>query len=297
VDRASTASPSTSKAAGDEIARLAAALAAVRDRIAADLAAQSAPLPPPTQAEQRQEDFLVTVGEELRTPLEEIGELAALLVAGGRLEAAQAEDVALIIAGSGELLGLVEMVLAPREVEGPLRVQGVDLAALARDVIKAQRPIATEKRLALMVEGEDEVLARGDVRRLRQVLTNLVSNALKFTKEGRVTVSVRRDGAEAELIVRDDGVGIAEGDLSRLFHAYAQVGGNRTRARGTGLGLLICKQIVEAHDGKITVESAVGRGSVFRVRLPAWTQPFAPPVSPPSASGSVAAESTATEGG
>jgi signal transduction histidine kinase len=125
------------------------------------------------------------------------------------------------------------------------------------------------KRVELHVQiAKPSPRARADERRLRQVVTNLVSNAVKFTEKGSIAIASRSDGMEVVVEVRDTGPGIPAAQLGRLFSEFVQLGSLKQRARGTGLGLAICKRLVEAHGGKVAVESEPGRGSTFRVHLP-----------------------------
>jgi signal transduction histidine kinase len=100
------------------------------------------------------------------------------------------------------------------------------------------------------------------------VITNIVSNAVKFTDRGSITISLERHGPAVEIGVRDTGPGISPEALPRLFTEFVQLGALKERARGTGLGLAICKRLVEAHGGRVTAETELGAGSLFRVSLP-----------------------------
>lgn len=123
----------------------------------------------------------------------------------------------------------------------------------------------------------NEVWVRCDALRLEQVLGNLLSNALKFSPDGgQVRVQLRRDNDEAVVSVEDSGVGISEEDQGRLFEPYRRVGPNRDTIPGIGLGLFVVHQLVQAHGGRIEVESAPGRGTTFSVRLPSAGEPAAP---------------------
>jgi signal transduction histidine kinase len=112
-------------------------------------------------------------------------------------------------------------------------------------------------------------LGRGDERRLTQVLLNLVGNAIKFTDRGSVEIAARAEGGRFQVAVRDTGPGVAEADQARIFEEFQQVDATSTRKKGgTGLGLAIAKRIVEMHGGALTVESALGAGSTFRMTVP-----------------------------
>ena len=181
------------------------------------------------------------------------------------------------------LMGLVSDIvdlssLISAELE--LDEEPVDLAALAEEVVSAARGQAQrekrsragelEVRLEREGEGEPGPFVRGDRRRLWQVLTNLVSNGVKFTERGAVVVRVGRDERGlAVLRVEDTGVGISELDQSSVFETFRQLGGRARSKRGSGLGLAISRRLVEMHGGSIGVSSKIGRGTVFTVRLPA----------------------------
>jgi signal transduction histidine kinase len=141
---------------------------------------------------------------------------------------------------------------------------------LALGVISATEALAAEKQLALEVDvPADLPHGRGDERRLTQVLTNLVGNAIKFTDAG--SVSIRASVADSSFLVAvsDTGVGIAPEDRERIFEEFQQVDSSSTRKKGgTGLGLAIARRIVELHGGRIWVESSLGRGTTFYFTLP-----------------------------
>ena len=202
----------------------------------------------------------------------EIDTQAELLQNSGQLTTPQAEDVALIRAATAELRELVDAVLdlsSLHTAKISIARAPIDLGAIAAEVARGLRPQVEARGVALVVEAQPDLpLVRGDAGRLRQVVTNLVGNAVKFAAHGRVTVALGRDGAGVVMAVRDDGPGIPAESMPMLFQPFEQVGGARERRGGSGLGLAICKRIVEAHGGEISVESEPGAGSTFRVRLP-----------------------------
>jgi signal transduction histidine kinase len=120
-------------------------------------------------------------------------------------------------------------------------------------------------------------MAHADARRTRQIVTNLVANAVKFTQRGEVVVEVVREGRYVRLTVRDTGPGISPAERAMIFEEYKQAGDERRRKRGTGLGLAIARRLVLMHGGSINVESEIGRGSIFKCVLPAWHEPSLPP--------------------
>jgi signal transduction histidine kinase len=142
---------------------------------------------------------------------------------------------------------------------------------LVSDVAKAQRPIVQAKGVEVKIDVDSpSPRARADERRLRQVVTNLVGNAAKFTEKGHIAVSAKKsgNGGEIEITVGDTGPGIDPKQLPRLFTEFVQLGSLKQRAHGTGLGLAICKRLVEAHGGRISAESTPGQGSIFRFVIP-----------------------------
>jgi signal transduction histidine kinase len=140
--------------------------------------------------------------------------------------------------------------------------------------IEASSPLVEERKHALSVDVPQELWIEGDEGRLRQVISNLLTNAAKYTKrQGRISISAARHGDEAVIVVRDNGVGIAPELLPNLFELFVQ--GKRTLERaegGLGLGLSIVRSLVALHDGKVSVRSdGDGQGSEFEVRLPCAT--------------------------
>ena len=151
-----------------------------------------------------------------------------------------------------------------------LAIEPYSVAAVVQSVVAATESLAAGKGIGLRAEMEAGLpTAAGDERRLTQVLLNIVGNAIKFTDRGEVVVAVRRDGDMVDFAVRDTGPGIAAEHQARIFGEFQQVDDSSTREKGgTGLGLTISRRIVELHGGTIGVESELGRGSTFRVRIP-----------------------------
>ena len=257
----------------DEVGDLAVALAQLRLRLRPGLVEHDEALARAHVADQERERFLALVSEELRAPLDRILGCSRVLLEGGEpLQPAQREDVRLIVSSSTHLTELIEEVLDLSAIatgQVRLRLGDVDLGALAADVARAQRPLIGARPVELrVIAPERDARVRGDERRLRQVATNLISNAVKFTTEGTITITVARAPDAWVLSVADTGPGIAPEQLPRLFVEFVQLGTLRQRARGTGLGLAICKRLIEAHGGTVTADSVLGRGTTFTVRLP-----------------------------
>jgi signal transduction histidine kinase len=257
----------------DEVGDLAVALARLRVRLRPGLVEHDEALARARGADRERDQFLALVSDELRAPLDRILGSARLLLEGkDPLTASQREDVRLIVSSSTHLTELIEEVLDLSAIatgQIRLRMAEVDLSTLASDVARAQRPLLGKRKVELHLELPSEpVRIVADERRVRQVLTNLVSNAVKFTTEGSITVSLVRVQDGWLLSVADTGPGIAAEQLPKLFSEFVQLGSLRQRARGTGLGLAICKRLIDAHHGTITAESELGVGTKFSVRLP-----------------------------
>jgi signal transduction histidine kinase len=218
------------------------------------------------------DEFLAVVSHELRTPLNYIKGFASLLEAGP-LAADQRRYVGDIHSASERMLRMVNDLLDGAAVQaGKLAVQvdEVDYARLVEDVLGQVRPLAERKRQVLRAEIGALGLVRLDDQRIQQVLTNLLANAIKFTPSGgTIAVGVFRRADEVVTEVVDTGVGIDPRVLPRLFQRFAQLDMSTTRrSGGTGLGLWICKGIVEAHGGRIEVRSQPSVGSTFAFALP-----------------------------
>jgi signal transduction histidine kinase len=144
----------------------------------------------------------------------------------------------------------------------------VDLGAIAHEVAREQGVVLATRPIRLDVEVQDPVVVWADARRVRQIVQNLVGNAIKFTQRGGVVVRAWHDQATACLSVRDTGPGIGEKEQQLIFEEYKQTPEEKTKKRGSGLGLAIARRLVMLHGGTITLESALGKGSTFTVRLP-----------------------------
>lgn len=228
-------------------------------------------------ADQMKTNFLATMSHELRTPLNGIIGFAELMYDGrvGPVSDQHREYLGDILASSGHLRSLIDDVLDLSKIEAgkiDLRPEPVDCAVLVNEVCDVVGSIAVRKHITLQTQVDPAIgILELDPGKLKQVLFNYVSNALKFTPDGgSVTVSaVPLPGDRVRITVEDDGPGIAPEDLDRLWSAFGQLDtGSARRYGGSGLGLSLTRSLVEAQGGEVSVDTTVGVGSRFHVILP-----------------------------
>jgi signal transduction histidine kinase len=226
-------------------------------------------------ADRERAAFLAAVSHELRTPLNAILGFADILMSevDGPLTKEMREEVEQIRGSGKHLLDLITDILELSALESgqlTLSFARVDLASLIAEVVREAKGLALGRPVVVRADVQEAALARADPRRVRQVLTNLVGNAVKFTQRGEVLVTARVEDGWIRIGVHDTGPGISAQERAALFQEYRQSTEERARRRGTGLGLAIARRLVMMHGGTIEVESELGRGSTFHVRLPRW---------------------------
>ncbi|HEV2762617.1 MAG TPA: ATP-binding protein [Pyrinomonadaceae bacterium] len=226
------------------------------------------------------EEFLALTTHDLRSPLTVISGVINFFTSGrlGELSPEQKNMVSMMERNTQNLIELVNDLLDASKLEsGTMRldISSVNLRLLVGELREAMGPLAREKEITLEDALPDDLPPlHADRAKLRRVLVNLLSNALKFTpKGGRVRVSAEQlDARTARVSVSDTGVGIPPEDTERLFDKYEQARSRATRSeKGTGLGLYITRQLVELHGGKISVKSELGKGSTFSFTIPTVT--------------------------
>ena len=230
------------------------------------------------RANQLKSQFLANVTHELRTPLHSIISYGALILEGfvdGELTPEQEEHIQFMVRRAEDLSHLVDDMLDLSKIEADrieVKLEPLALGPCLTDVVNQLKPLANNKNLYLNLEVEEALpIALADHHRVRQVAINLVSNALKFTENGGVTIRCMhtQDHEALQISVEDTGVGISPAALGYIFEAFRQADGSTTRRfGGTGLGLTIAKKLIELQGGEIAVESAIGQGSTFSFTLP-----------------------------
>jgi signal transduction histidine kinase len=228
------------------------------------------------RAYRHKSEFLASMSHELRTQLSSVIGFSELMMSDTteRFDGARRLKFLTQINSSGRyLLELTSDILDLAKIEAGqsvLRIETVAIGDVVRSVLSVMEPLASRKAIRL----ETDLAAAGEVSadlgKLKQMLLNLMSNAVKFTPEGgRVTIAVQRTDAAVEISVSDTGIGIAQSDREHLFEEFRQVDSDVAREHhGTGLGLALTKRFVELHGGQVTLISEVGRGSTFTLSLP-----------------------------
>lgn len=229
------------------------------------------------EANKTKSAFLANMSHELRTPLNAIIGYSEMLQedANDKGDLEPVEDLKKIEAAGRHLLGLINDILDLSKIEAgkmEVYVESVDIEALVNEVVSIVRPLAEKNGNCLEVNFQDDDLGvfSSDETKVKQCLLNLMSNANKFTSNGRVTISVARDAGGCVIFtVSDTGLGMTQEQLGRLFQAFSQADASTTkRFGGTGLGLAITKHFCTALGGDISVKSIPGAGSTFQIRLP-----------------------------
>lgn len=229
------------------------------------------------QIDRMKDEFLANTSHELRTPLNGIIGITESLLEGaaGEVNRETRDNLFMVVSSGRRLAHLVDDILdfsklKNHEIE--LRLQGVSLRELVEITVTLSRPLIQGRDIEL-INGVDPDLpaVAADENRLQQILHNLIGNALKFTREGRVLVAAEQRSDQLAISIEDTGIGIPEHRLQEIFESFEQADASSAREfGGTGLGLTITQQLVHLHGGTIEVESEEGRGSCFTFTLPFW---------------------------
>lgn len=216
-------------------------------------------------------DFVANASHELRTPMASIRAIAETLKEDQGLDEEKKQKfLSQIMSEVDRLSNLTNDLLVLSTAESkPQAHDDVNLSMITRETVQSMQQQFSEKNLLLSAQIESNIFVRGDVNQLIQVIVNLLSNALRYTLEGEVSIKLFEKDNHAVFEVQDTGVGISSEHLPRIFERFYRVDRARSRETGgTGLGLSIVKHIVESHNGTIEVESELNVGSTFRVKIP-----------------------------
>jgi signal transduction histidine kinase len=220
-------------------------------------------------------EFMASMSHELRTPLNSIIGFSDVLLEGidGDLNERMVEDVTLIRDSGRHLRELISEILDMSKIEAgmmDLRYDVVDVSQVAKEIIANTRSLSFAKHIDVRLDLDPKLdKIEADRTRLIQILLNLMSNAVKFTNEGSVSLIIKDGGEDVLFSIEDTGIGIDERDIPIIFEQFRQIDGSLTRkAGGTGLGMPISKSLVELHGGEMEVQSKPGVGSVFSFTIP-----------------------------
>jgi len=217
--------------------------------------------------------FIASMSHELRTPLNSIIGFTGIILQemSGEINKEQRKQLTLVKNSANHLLALINDVIDVSKVEAgkvELVIEEFDLTALVEEVRDSFSVAAAEKGFEVSLKIPETLVIETDERRTKQVIVNLVGNAVKFTDEGEIEINVTKKDRMAELSVKDTGVGIREEDMGKLFKAFSQITTSGKTKEGTGLGLYLSKKIANLLGGDIKAESEFGKGSVFIFTLP-----------------------------
>ncbi len=226
----------------------------------------------------RERQFISDASHELKTPLTSINSNAQMLLRwADRDETVRRESLETIVEESGTLAGVVGgmLTLAKADRGDDVPREPLSLTAVAQQAVKAALPRAQEKGLDLRFASSADALVLGDEDLLRQLVGNLIDNAIKFTQQGRIDVTAGKDGERAWVTVADTGPGIPESEIALIFDRFYRADKSRTRTvSGTGLGLAIVRSIARVHGGTVTAARAPSGGALFSVSLPLLADTF-----------------------
>jgi len=219
--------------------------------------------------------FLASMSHELRTPLNSVLGFTGWLLMGmeGDLNEEQKKQLTMVKSSANLLLDLINNILDISRIEAgqvELGIEKFEIVEVIKSVVNSVLPIANDKGLKLICNLPKRMILYSDKRRIRQILMNLARNAIKFTDQGNVKIDVKTiNNNDLEFIVSDSGIGIKKEDMEKLFQPFQQIDMSSTkRHKGTGLGLYLCKKLIDLLHGEISVTSQFGKGSEFKFIIP-----------------------------
>lgn len=218
--------------------------------------------------------FIASMSHELRTPLNSIMGFTGIILQGmvGKISDEQRKQLTMVKSSSTHLLSLINDIIDVSKVEAgkvDIYVKKFDLLSITKEIINSFTVLTKEKDLKIDLEMPKKIMVESDERRVKQILVNFVSNAIKFTDKGSVSVCVLQISDSAiEISVADTGIGIKNEDMDKLFKAFSRIPVEGVIKEGTGLGLYLSRKISELLGGEIKAESEFGKGTVFTLTLP-----------------------------
>ncbi|MFA5424123.1 MAG: ATP-binding protein [Phycisphaerae bacterium] len=217
--------------------------------------------------------FIASMSHELRTPLNSIIGFTGIMLQGmsGELSDEQQKQLTMVKSSAVHLLELINDVIDVSKIEAEkveLSIEQFDVSQIVSEVKKTFETAANEQGLELISDTPGPIFITSDKRRTRQVIINLVSNAIKFTDEGEVRIKVSERNGEVEISVADTGIGIDEGDMNKLFEPFVRIHTENRLTEGSGLGLYLSRKLSGLLKGRIKVQSNYGKGSIFVFILP-----------------------------
>jgi len=218
--------------------------------------------------------FIASMSHELRTPLNSIIGFTGILLMGmaGELNEEQKKQLAMVKSSAGHLLTLINDVIDVSKIEAEkiqLTIEEFDLSCVVKEVLDSFAVAVEEKALKLRAEMPDKAVVKSDERRTKQIIMNLVSNAIKFTEKGEIGIRVEGSGAWVSITVKDSGIGIKETDMPKLFKQFSRIMvEGQPLQEGTGLGLYLSQKLARVLGGEIKAASEFGKGSEFTLTLP-----------------------------
>ena len=227
------------------------------------------------ELDQMKSEFLSVASHQLRAPITAVRGYAANIIQGeyGEVPENLKEPLDTVQEASRLMASSIEDYLNISRIEqGRMKYEksSFDIADLAKKVVTELQPVASKRKLTLSVEAPEDLMVNADIGKIKQVISNLVDNAIKYTKQGGITVTVAKAEKAARITITDTGVGIPAEEIAGLFEKFKRArGANQVNTTGTGLGLYVAKQLTEGHGGKIWAESdGADKGSRFIIELP-----------------------------
>ena len=217
--------------------------------------------------------FIASMSHELRTPLNSIIGFTGIILMGmsGELGKEQEKQLMMVKSSASHLLSLVNDIIDTSKIEAgkeEIFIEEFDLSVIIQEVKDSFNTIANEKDLKIPLKMPERLIIRSDERRVKQILVNLVVNAVKFMDEGEVKIMAEERDSIVEVSVRDTGIGIKKENMGALFKAFSQIPNNNRILEGTGLGLYLSKKLANRLGGDLAAESEFGKGSKFTLTLP-----------------------------